>query len=287
MRWGAAAHPGGARHRDEDDALVEDMLFSGRGRDGGPTTEGPAPVTLRVEYCDVWSDVPPGRAYTIGREGDLVIDDNPYLNQRFLELVERDGVWWLCNVGTRLAATLSDAETATNAWLPPLTKLPIVFPVSVVRFTAGPTSYELTLHLDTAPFTPGPSRPSFSTSTTGLPPMLNAEQRLLVLALAEPSLLHEGHGSVQLPSSLAAAARLGWPITKFNRKLDHLCEKLERAGVRGLHGSAGHLASGRRARLVQYALVMRLVSAGDLYLFDQAAPGKPEPAPQRPGMDGS
>ena len=75
-------------------------------------------------------------------------------------------------------------------------------------------------------------------------------------------------GASQLPSSAAAAARLGWPLTTFNRKLDNVCEKLDRIGVKGLRGGPGALATNRRARLVEYAVASRLVTADDLPLLD-------------------
>ncbi|MGJ3403836.1 hypothetical protein [Glutamicibacter sp. Je.9.36] len=52
----------------------------------------------------------------------------------------------------------------------------------------------------------------------------------------------------------AAAARLGWGITKFNLKLDNVCDKLDKAGVAGLRGGPGKLATNRRARLVEHAV---------------------------------
>ena len=71
-----------------------------------------------------------------------------------------------------------------------------------------------------------------------------------------------------MPTSAGAALRLGWTITKFNRKLDNVCDKLTRNGVRGLHGDARNLATNRRARLVEYALSARLVTTHDLALLD-------------------
>ncbi|HHX86438.1 MAG TPA: hypothetical protein GX694_14185, partial [Actinomycetales bacterium] len=65
-----------------------------------------------------------------------------------------------------------------------------------------------------------------------------------------------------------AAARLGWAVTKFNRKLDNVCEKFSRVGVRGLRGSEGNMASNRRARLVEYAVAAGVVTADDLPLLD-------------------
>ena len=70
---------------------------------------------------------------------------------------------------------------------------------------------------------------------------LTPDQRLLIISLAEPT-LRDPAGGVQIPPSRQAAARLGWPITKLNRKLDNVCDKLTKAGVDALHGSPGHLA---------------------------------------------
>ena len=71
--------------------------------------------------------------------------------------------------------------------------------------------------------------------------------------------LDEGTGMSAIPSSTDAAKRLGWTNTKFNRKLDNVCEKFERMGVRGLHGDADRLAANRRARLLEYALAARVM----------------------------
>ena len=72
----------------------------------------------------------------------------------------------------------------------------------------------------------------------------------------------------ELPSSAKAAERLGWTITRFNRKLDNVCDKLDRIGVKGLRGGPGALATNRRARLVEYAVASRLVTGDDLPLLD-------------------
>jgi hypothetical protein len=71
-----------------------------------------------------------------------------------------------------------------------------------------------------------------------------------------------------LPSNQEVARRLGWRLTRVNRKLDNVCQKLAAQGIRGLHGAPGQLASNRRARLVEYALAVRMVSRDDLALLD-------------------
>jgi hypothetical protein len=97
---------------------------------------------------------------------------------------------------------------------------------------------------------------------------LTQDQRLLILALAEDILRRGSPGAGDIPPSVKAAERLDWTITKFNRKLDNVCEKLSKTGVRGLATTGDRAATNRRARLVEYALAARLVTADDLYLID-------------------
>lgn len=232
---------------------------------------GEVPPTLRLEYCGESFTLDPTRPFFIGRDADLVVDDNPFLHRRFLELCWREHLWWLVNVGTQLSATLADDECRVQAWLAPGTHLPIVFQSTVVRFTAGRTSYEFYLDLSSSPFSGWlPERELNTEAATTLGRIgLTLDQRLLILALAEPALRADPGRSVNLPSSAEAAARLEWAITKFNRKLDNVCQKLKAAGVQGLHGGSGNLASSRRSRLVEYALAVRLVTVADLKLLDK------------------
>lgn len=230
-------------------------------------------MTLRVEYCGVTTRAPEDGWLTIGREADLVVDDNPYLHRRFLQVGCIDGLWWLVNVGDLLVATVEDAEGRVQARLAPEARLPVVFDRTMVRFVAGPTTYELELHLADPVFdsVPLPAELSsglpFGSDTVG-PVDLTEDQRLLVVALAEPVLRNEGSAAAAVPTSAEAARRLGWTITKFNRKLDNVCAKLAKGGVQGLHGGPGDLASSRRARLVDHAIAVRLVTPGDLELLD-------------------
>lgn len=225
-------------------------------------------MPLTIDYCGETVEVADDAAFTIGREADLVVDDNPFLHRRFLRLRRDRSMWSIANVGRLLAATVADGDGMVQAWLAPGAQLPLVFSKSVVWFTAGPTTYELEIFQEDAPFTvAAPESPAVGTTTQGRT-SLTPEQRLLVVALAEPMLRRRVRGAVNSPTSSEAADRLGWTITKFNRKLDNLCQKFERMGVRGLHGDHQRLASDRKARLVEYALATRLVDDRDLELLD-------------------
>ena len=223
--------------------------------------------TAVVEYCGEQFPLGAGARFSIGREADLAIDDNPYLHRRFLLVYNLNEQWWLSNLGTHLSVSVSAGDGFT-ATLGPGAQMPLVYGVSTIVFTAGPTTYELSVH------TPQPSVGSVTapamisgTTTQGVP-MLTESQKLLIVVLAEEILRRDGTGASSIPSSAQAAGRLGWSITKFNRKLDNVCQKLADAGIRGLHGGPGKLASNRKNRLVEHALSTRMVTEVDLALLD-------------------
>lgn len=224
---------------------------------------------LEVEFCGEWYHADPARELIIGREGDIVIDDNPYLHRRFLAISWLHELWWLANVGSQVCATVSDAAGLVQAWLAPGASLPIVFGGTTVLFTAGPTTYELTMQNSDTPFLVTDTGRSESGETTIAPIVLTESQRMLIVALAEPLLRRDGTSVTEIPSSRAAAKRLGWEMTRFNRKLDNVCDKLDRRGIKGLRGGPGQLAVNRRARLVEHAVTSRLVTETDLELLDR------------------
>lgn len=224
---------------------------------------------LRVGFCGEWYDADPQGEFVIGREGDLAVDDNPYLHRRFLTLVFQQDLWWLVNVGTQLSATVADTAGAVQAWLAPGGRVPLVFAHTTVLFTAGPTTYEIEIACDDPTFTPNQDGSGRGIGETTIGPVtLTPSQKQLIVALAEPLLRREGTSISAIPSSKEAAARLGWELTRFNRKLDNVCDKFDRRGVRGLRGGPGQLASNRRARLVEHAVTARVVTAADLDLLD-------------------
>ncbi|HZU93373.1 MAG TPA: hypothetical protein VFF85_07085 [Microbacterium sp.] len=226
-------------------------------------------MDITVEFAGEYYSPQPEEPFYVGRQGDLELDDdNLFLHRHFLEISHNDGLWWLSNVGARLTATVTDSSGGVNAWLAPGARLPIVFEQTTVVFTAGPVTYEFTIHsqapalrIDSSGAADG------GQSTIGHVP-LTVRQKLLILALAEPALKREGTGASEIPSSAQAAQRLGWTSTRFNRKLDNVCEKFDRIGVQGMRGGQGRLAMNRKARLVEYAVSSRLVTKDDLALLD-------------------
>ncbi|MGN6327272.1 hypothetical protein [Pseudolysinimonas sp.] len=233
-------------------------------------TEPPALGTLQVRYGDVRAEVAPGSEFSIGRDADLTVDDNPYVQRRFLRLHIEGGLWWIENTG-RLSARLTDGSGQLQASLPPGTRLPLVFDRTRIVFAAGTANYELEVSSDAPVFGPPvATTPTASTPTADLVghvPLTRGQRRLIV-ALAEPLLRDRPTGRAEIPGSAEAADRLGWTLTAFNRKLDTVCEKLDRIGVTGLRGGRGNLATNRRLRLVEHAVATRLVTVDDLGLLD-------------------
>ncbi len=241
---------------------------------------------VTVVFCGEEYSVSPEAGLTIGRTGDLEIDDNPYLHRTFLVVSFDNGFWWLSNTGSTLTATVADEQGLFQAWLSPGARIPLAMKTLVVWFTAGPTTYDFEIHVASPVFRSVISDPpetgqhgadsvdGVGAATVGRV-SLTPDQRLLVVALCEPFLLRREAGTSQIPSSAAAAERLGWTLTRFNRKLDNVCQKLADAGTRGLHGGVGKLATGRKARLVEHALSTKLVTEDDLALL--AAPAPPAP----------
>lgn len=225
---------------------------------------------VTVEFAGEYFPVQRGGRFIVGREGDLELDDNLFLHRHFLEIVDAEGMWWLSNVGTRLTATVTDSDGGVQAWLAPGARLPLVFEKTTIVFSAGPTTYELTLHATEPTFrATRREHDDGGASTIGDVP-LTLSQKLLILALAEPQLRRDGTGMSEIPTSAKAAERLGWTVTRFNRKLDNVCDKFDRIGVPGMRGGQRSFATNRRARLVEHVIASRLVGKNDLPLLDTA-----------------
>jgi hypothetical protein len=228
---------------------------------------GGALPSLSIEFAGERHSVPPAPGYSIGRAGDLVIDDNPHLHRRFLMIRAEGGMWWIHNVGSHLSATVCDRERTLQAALAPGGRLPVLADHLDVIFTAGRTVYDLTLvSKGWSAGEPAALEAEVGEATAGRV-SLNLAQRLLLVVLAEDALTRAGSSPGGIPTSAAAARRLGWTVPAFTRRLDHLCLKLERAGARGLRAGGGRLSTHRRIRLVEYAIATRLISREDLALL--------------------
>jgi hypothetical protein len=109
-------------------------------------------VGVKVLFCGEEFPAVAGRRLTIGRSGDVEIDDNPYLHRTFLVLLHESGLWWLSNVGSTLTATVADDTGRFQAWLAPGARNPLALNRVLVCFTAGPTTYDFEVIVDNPAF---------------------------------------------------------------------------------------------------------------------------------------
>ncbi len=225
-------------------------------------------VTVAVEFLDDRWELVPGHDFTFGRAADLCVDDsNLYLHRVVGLLRHSDDTWWLHNVGEWLELEIRTVK-GNHHKMAPSTRLAVVSACDV-RFAAGNAKYLINI----IPKDPPRVREGFKViadapSTNRFAVIdLNDEQRLLLAALCEHQ-LQPSDGQRSLPSNNAVAVRLGWSVTKFNRKLDYLCRRLTSEGVAGLRGGRGERATARREHLVDHAITTGLISEDDLHLLD-------------------
>lgn len=209
--------------------------------------------------------------FTFGRDADLSVDTNPYLHRRLGLISHRSGVWWLENVGDRIPIEIRDAVSLSRFVLAPGATAAITFPASLVRFAADGRSYELELGLaeiegaaSVASLGNEADDTSRTISLASLP--LTDDQRRVLVVLCEVQ-LRDPAADLEIPTNRIAAKRLGWTVKAYGRKLDNVCDRLSRIGVRGLRGDSASLAKDRRAVLARYALSSSLVTPDDLELL--------------------
>ena len=231
-----------------------------------------ADADLRVAFLDDERDLAPGDSLTFGRAADLVVDEqNRYLHRVLGRFSEHQGVWWLENLGSHIELELvGDGGTVVRVPPMPPEGSPPLVPLpggpSSLGFEVAGARYELELlapERSGGPVAGVVSDDDTETLSYGHI-TLTAEEHALLVQLAAPVLRDRALGAESLPANKEVAHALGWPVTKFNRKLDYLCVRLTKAGVKGLQGGRGAEASNRRWRLVEHAVATRLVTLDDL-----------------------
>ncbi len=230
--------------------------------------EGGVPVEhgLIVEFIDERFEVATDDVLTFGRNASVVVDEaNLYMHRIVGSFVHHGRGWWLRNDGATVDLGIAYTDGRSSR-VPPGTAEPLVGSGGMVRFRSGASNYELEFQLS-EPVLPPPA-PSVERGDRITQPFgvirLNDDQRLLLVALAEPWLVTPPADAPALSSNAEVAHRLGWSLKKLERKLDYLCIRLSDLGVPGLRGNKGGEAKDRRLRLVEHALATSMVDARDL-----------------------
>lgn len=232
---------------------------------------------LVVHFCgDQW-EVGPDSELTYGRVADLSLDDH---NSCMDPIVGRfrfeNGLWWVDSLAAGVRTVIIDRLSTSRIEIEAGTSTPVAFSNFVVQFRSGPARYSaecvvvrssanaldlmnFARHapLETQRLELNVDHQWGNISTTD-------EERAMLVEFARSWLTADCDFPIpSLPANRVVAETLGWSVTKLNRKLDYLCLRLDRAGVAGLVGDAGRLASDRRERLLNHAINARLVTPGD------------------------
>jgi len=225
---------------------------------------------LHLFFIDELTVADPDDVLTFGRSGDIEVDEaNQFMHRVVGAFFSKDNVWWLANKSRHGHLTMV-GSTGRVTRLPPDAVAALSEPSGLVRFEAGPSSYELGwTRPGHDPLMPPVVEGDVDEGDTNLTRQfgvvnLNDEQRQMVVALAENRLEDVSADPADLPANAAVAHRLGWSGKKLDRKLDYLCARLASEGVRGLRGEKGFEAVDRRARLVDHAIGSGMVSVADL-----------------------
>lgn len=226
---------------------------------------------IHIFFIDELTVGRPEDVITFGRSADIELDEaNQYMHRIVGTFFFQDNVWWLANKSRHGQLTLV-GSTGRLTRLPPDAVSALTEPTGVLRFDAGPSTYELGWTLpDQEPKMPPlvdvDGGADDATTQFGVIP-LNDEQRLLLVALSERSLRDSSASTSDLPPNASVAHRLGWSAKKLDRKLDYLCARLASEGVRGLRGEKGFEAIDRRSRLVEHVISAGMVREEDTELL--------------------
>lgn len=222
---------------------------------------------LTIEFIDSETIIGKEDTMRFGRMADLVIDeDNQHLHRELGEFKFTNGQWWIRNIGRSIPLRLWTSDGNSRSVVMSGSEVPLTSSTTTLEFEAGRFRYELSAHLTTERETTASGSKSDTIAATDLP--LTLTQKQLIVSLAEPALRNPGE-AISVPASKEAAARLGWPMTKFNAKLQNVCEKYSKLGVRGLGSTVTGATMDRRLRLVEYCVFNKVVSAADLSVLDQ------------------
>jgi len=220
--------------------------------------------SLFLEFAGEELEVEAGSSLTFGRGADLVVDAaNRHLHNVLGRLVSHDGRWYLQNLGRYTSLVVLDREHPSRSEVAPGDQIPLGFDEFIISFDAGAAHYEIEgAQSQATPLELGAVEPTDTVEVGVI--ALTDEQVELVAVLAEAYLRGVANWTANIPTNKEASRRLGWKLTKYNRKLDYLCRRLAEAGVTGLVGDTSLLASHRRQLLVEHVTSHGLVSVTDL-----------------------
>lgn len=231
-------------------------------------------VGLRVQFGAKHFEVGSDQALTFGSSGMVRVGVAPEVPSIVGRVHHRnDGCWWVVNSSSAIGLVIDDKATTSRLSLAPGAMCPVPFSEAHVRFRVGSVSHQFSVTTPNAGGASDGEVESVPVRPSNVRNSLNEDQVLLLVGLAEPRLRQFAGPDAVPPTNREVAHRLGWTVTKYNRKLDHLCQKLDRIGVHGLKGCIGQAAGYRKITLVDYVITAGVIVPEDLALLDGNAEG--------------
>lgn len=225
---------------------------------------------LSFDAAEETHHLEPGDSLTFGRAAMAVIDaENPYMHRVVGRLYVDRWCWWLHNAAEHMPMSMIGDDDRLKT-LPAGASEPLTTVQGTIRFYAGTVGYEATWELErplvSADQHPGTVEEDTVTAEFGRV-RLSADQRRMMTLMAERRLRDPGRPN-PIPANAEIAARCGWTLKQFDRKLDYLCRRLADSGVLGLRGRPGTEAANRRERLLDHVLNNGLITIDDLAFID-------------------
>lgn len=229
---------------------------------------------LAVEYGGTIHRADLASGLTFGRMADIVLHaSDRRMSRRLGKFAWRDAGWWLEHTGNNVRLVVTSLTDGSGFDLPPGGSARLWVGPSVVRFRIGATEYELLCDNESEPASSPSSNgdvesepADLSDATVGVFP-LTPDQRRLLACLAERHLRDPGRHLVygwDVPSNQSVAARLEWPLTTYNRKLDRLHAKYARLMEPQWAERWREPVLDRRQQLVCFAVTKGLIGTSDL-----------------------
>ena len=224
---------------------------------------------LSIDAAEETYRLDTAESLTFGRAAKAVIDgDNPHMHRVVGRLYADRWSWWLHNAAKHMPMTMIGDDDRLKT-LPAGTAEPLTTTRGSIRFYAGVSGYEITWEHD-RPLLPqaersGPDSGDTVTADFGHV-RLSPDQRRMMTIMAESRL--RDPGATNIPANAEIAARCGWTLKQFDRKLDYLCRRVADSGVPGLRGHPGTEAANRREQLMNHVLHNGLITARDLDSLD-------------------
>lgn len=231
----------------------------------------PLEPVLTVTFEGTPHTVTTDQEFTFGRAASLIIDSANRELHRVQGVLRFDnGSWHVHNNARATSLVVTHHESPSFSKVAPGATLVLPFASCSITFSAGRANYRLDVVDESAVDAPNPV-PTVSAgdrTVTAGHLIFNEEQFQLLAVLGEPRMA--GPVSVaDLPSNRQIAKRLGWNVSKVNRKLDNLCLKLDKVGVQGLRGDMAGAARMRRVNLANYVVESGLLTEETLALLPE------------------